>query len=94
LVGQIFLRCLSRDRRMSTCAVTNKPLPSSIHHAVVHYSNAAAIITKTLAPPAYMPFRLEAAPMKFAGIVFEAVAEVVAAVPPVALAAVVVLLFE
>jgi len=27
------------------------------------YSNAAAIITSTLAPPAYMPFRLDAAPI-------------------------------
>lgn len=82
------LLILSRVRRLSTCAAP----PPSIHHAVMDYSNAAAIITNTLAPPAYMPFRLEAAPMKFAGIVFEAVAEVATTVPPVAPAAVVVLL--
>lgn len=66
--------------------------PSSIHHAVIYYSSAAAIITITLALPAYMPFRLDAAPMKFAGMVFDGVAEAATTVPPVAPAAEVVLL--
>jgi len=41
------------------------------------YSIAAAIITTKPALPAYMPFSDEAAPMKFAGIVEVAFAEVV-----------------
>jgi hypothetical protein len=32
------------------------------------YNNAAAIMTTTPALPAYMPFKLDAAPMKFAGM--------------------------
>jgi hypothetical protein len=64
LVGELcdISSLLIFSRRTSTGAVPNKP-PSSIHHAVLNYSKAAAIITNTLAPPAYMPFRLEAAPM-------------------------------
>lgn len=38
------------------------------------YSSAAAIMTATAALPAYMPFKLGAAPMKFAGTVEDALA--------------------
>ena len=44
-------------------------------HPKRDYSNAAAIITTIPTPPAYAPFKLLAAPMKFAGIVVVAFAD-------------------
>lgn len=46
--------------------------PPRIHRSII-YRNAAAIITKTPALPAYIELSDEAAPMKFAGIVEEGV---------------------
>jgi hypothetical protein len=54
------LKIVARQGRIST-----QPINNTRHGRVkpLFYSNAAAIITSTLAPPAYMPFRLDAAPM-------------------------------
>ncbi len=55
-----FLTIVSKEGRMS---ISQQPAASPIHHAVLNYSSAAAIITNIAALPAYAPFRLDAAPM-------------------------------
>ena len=40
------------------------PVPIIAWHRVEDYNIAAAIMTTTPAPPAYMPFKFDAAPMK------------------------------
>ncbi len=40
-----------------------QPVIANLVMEFVIYNSAAATITRTLAPPAYMPFRLDAAPM-------------------------------
>lgn len=58
------LKIVAGAGRISTQPINNtRHSQSFIHVMVFRYSNAAAIIIRTLAPPAYMPFRLDAAPM-------------------------------